>query len=139
MPGPHDDPSQPRQVADEYPLSPEEPPPEVQRPPPAPAIESGEPPRDAEADQFSLGELLGLVAVMAVLLSAISSFGRWTSLGSSPASLAKTYALVLGFGALASMIVLWFMPHVRRIVLVGWWALLVLYIVTAAAAVMMSK
>ncbi len=76
---------------------------------------------------------------MALLLSAISSLGRWTPMGNSPASLAKVYALVFGFGALASMIVLAFMPQARQIVKLGWWALLILYIVTVATAILMSQ
>ena len=107
---------------------------------PLPASGSDEPPGDSRAeDQFSLGELLGLVAVMAVLLSVISSVGRWTSMGirrpTSPPRMPRMFGLV----ALASMIVLAFIPQTRRIVKVGWWALLALYIVAAAAAVLMSS
>ncbi len=139
MPEPHDEPPQPRRTPDEYPLSPDEPPLDVEHCPPLPVIESGKPPLDAEADQFTLSELLWLVAIAAVLLSAISSIARWTAIGNSPASLATTYATVLGFGALASMVVLAWMPEARRIVKLGWWVLLGLYIVTATAAVLMNK
>ncbi len=139
MPESHDEPPQPPQSPDEYPLSPDEPLPEVERPLPVPVIDSGEPPVDADQNQFSLAELLGLVAAMAVLLSAISSIARWTALGKSPASFAATYAVVFGFVTLASMIVMAWMRQARLIVMVGWWALLGLYIVTAAAAVLMTK
>jgi hypothetical protein len=136
MPEPHDEPPQP--LPDEYPLSPDEPS-EFQRLLPAPLISSGEPPVNTEMKQFSLGELLGLATVIAVLMSAITSIARWTGTGNSPVNLVTVCAAVFGFGALASMIVLAFIPNPRRIVVVGWWALLSFYIVTAAAAVLMSK
>ena len=46
---------------------------------------------------------------------------------------------MFGFAALVSMIVLAWMPHARRIVKVAWWAVLGLYIVTAATAVLDGK
>ena len=95
MPEPNDDPQSP----DEYPLSPDEPLPQVEDSMPAQPIDSAERPIDAETNQFSLGELLGLVTVMAVLLSVIGSVARWTSLGKSPATLAAVYATVLGLVA----------------------------------------
>ena len=130
MPEPNDDPQSP----DEYPLSPDEPLPQVEDSMPAQPIDSAERPIDAETNQFSLGELLGLVTVMAVLLSVIGSFARWTTLGNSPSTLAAVYATVLGFVALVSMIVLSWIPQARRIVVVGWWALWGLYIITAVVA-----
>jgi hypothetical protein len=145
MPEPNDEPLQSPQspdeyslLPDEYPLLPDESVLDVERALP-PITEAGETPRDAETEQFSLGELLGLVAVMAVLLSTISSIARWATVGSSPAGLAKACAAVFGFGALASLIVLALIPQTRRIVTLGWWALLGLYIVSAAATVLMSK
>jgi hypothetical protein len=132
-----DDPSPQHESPEEYPLSSDEPLPAVERSL-APS-NSRASPVDAEEKQFSLGELLGLVAAMAVLLSVISSVARWTRIGRSPADLATASATVFGFGALASMIILALLPKARRIIVVGWWALLCLYIVTAAAAVLMSQ
>ena len=107
---------------------------------------SGEPPAGQpasavhrEADQFTLGELCGLVAALAVLLSLISSAAHWMAIGKAPADLAAVYATVFGVAALVSMIVLAWLPQPRRIVTVGWWALLSLYIIAAAVAVWMSK
>ena len=134
MPEPHDDPLQPSETPDEYPLAPQ-----VEPLLPAPMIEPDEPRIDSESNQFTLGELLGLVTAMVVLLSVIGSVARWTSMGTSPATFAAAYAGVLGFGALASMIALTWMPQARRIVVVGWWALWGLYVVTAIAAFLMSK
>jgi hypothetical protein len=139
MPEPHDDPLQPVQPPDECLLSPEGPPPDIERPLPIPVIESGDPPKDRVADQFTLSELLWLVAAMAVLMSVIRGIARWMTIGDSPAALAATYATVFGFAALASMIVLAWIPEARRIVTVGLWALLGLYIVTAVATVLMPK
>ncbi len=135
MPEPNDDPQSP----DEYPLSPDEPLPQVEDSMPAQPIDSAERPIDAETNQFSLGELLGLVTVIAVLLSMIGSVVRWTSLGKSPATLAAVYATVLGLVAVVSMIALSWLPQARRIAVVGWWALLALYIITAIVAVVVSK
>jgi hypothetical protein len=139
MPLSHDEPPQPPESPDEYPLSPEEPPPEVPRVLPEPVIDSGEPAKDTEANQFTLSELLWLVAIAAVLMSTISSITRWTKTGNSPASLTATYAAILGIATLASMVVLALLPPLRRIVTVGWWVLLSLYVVAAVAAVLMSQ
>jgi hypothetical protein len=138
MSEPHHQPPQPPESPDEYPLSREEPP-EIPRVLPEPVIDSSESAKDAEANQFTLSELLWLVAIAAVLMSTISSIARWTKIGNSPASLAATYAAVLGIATLASMVVLALLPPLRRIVTVGWWVLLSLYIVTAAAAVLVSQ
>ena len=126
---------EPPPPADEYPLSPDEPPP-IERRLPLPQVD---PPADAERDQFSLAELFGLVAVTAVVFSAVSSAMRWMGIKSSPGNLAAAYAMVFGFGALITMVLLAIVPPMRRIVTVGWWLLLGLYIVTAAAAVLMVK
>lgn len=137
MPEPHDGPPEP-ETPDEYRLMPDEPLPHME-PCIPPVVRPDEPPVDAETNQFTLGEPLGLVAVAAVLLSTVSSIARWTSMGDSPASLAAVYATVLGFGALVSMIALAWMPQARQIAKVGWWALLGLYVVAAVAAVLMRK
>jgi hypothetical protein len=77
--------------------------------------------------------------VATVVFSAVSCAFRWMGIKNSPANLASAYALVFGFGALVFMVVMALLPPMRRIVRVGWWILLGLYVVTAAAAVLMTK
>ena len=92
------------QGTDEYQLTPEESPPPAATFVPPRAAEPGEPPRDAQGDQFTLGELLGVVAAAAVVCSVISSIARWMSPGNTPGELAGIFAAVLGLMALAGMI-----------------------------------
>ncbi len=126
------------QVTDEYQLTPDDSPPPAATFLPPRAAEPGEP-RDAQGDQFTLGELLGVVAAAAVVCSVISSIARWMSPGSTPAELAGIFAAVLGLMALAGMILAAWFPPSRRIIIVGWWVLFGLYIVTAIAAALMTR
>lgn len=124
----------------EYPLSPEEPPPPIVKAAfPATANQPAEPPVEAESAQFSLSEMLWLVALAAVILSAISSVARWTTLGQSPGQLWAISATLLGLAALLGVVVMSWISKARPILLVGWWVLFGLYIISAATAVLMSK
>jgi hypothetical protein len=126
---------------DEFELAPDERPP-VKPPEVQPVFVEEESPASSETNedrQFSVGELIGLVTFIAVVLSVLSSIAHWMGWGQTPAGMAAVFATVLGGMSLVSMIVLAFLPHARRIVLVGWWVLLGSYIVTAAAAVLMAK
>lgn len=109
----------PSSAPDEYPLSgvpPLEPPAGVPLPecsPPAP--------RPRESFQFSLGEVFLMAMALAFLLGLLRLLPRnWAAFTAGMAAL-------LGLGALSVLKI------DRPIVLVGWWGLLVIYVLTAIA------
>ena len=138
MTDPHETPDEPLDPGDEYRLSPVEPLPLIERAMPVPAAPT-EPEFDPRENQFSIREMLGLTFFVAVVFSAISTTMRFLPQEASPARYAGNIAAVLGFGALASMVVLALIPSVRRIVTVGWWVMVAFYLLASAAAVLMTK
>ena len=138
MTEPHENHDEPSDPDDEYRLAPVEPLPEIERPlplfhePPEMEVDPGE-------YQFSIREMLGLTFFVAVVFSAISTTMRFLPQETSPARYAGNIAGVLGFGALVSLVVLGLFPTVRRIVTVGWWVLVALYLSASVAAVLMTK
>jgi hypothetical protein len=85
--------------------------------------------------QFSLLELLILMAMLAGILAVARTVGLLIPGGNTVENLAG----IMGLAALVSMIVLAIIPFSKRIVLVGWWALLGLYILTALIALFQHK
>jgi hypothetical protein len=90
---------------------------------PAPEDET-EPP--AEPFQFSLGELMGLVLFVAILLSLITSV---------PGGLAKALAALFGVAVFLSRVAMDFTAGARPIVRIGWWVALGTYLVACTVAV----
>jgi hypothetical protein len=109
----------PPSVPDEYPLS-DVPP--LERPAGVPPPEgSTPPPRPRESFQFSLGEVFLMAMALAFLLGLLRLLPRnWAAFTAGMAAL-------LGLGALSVLKI------DRPIVLVGWWGLLVIYLLTAVA------
>ena len=134
----HQTPEEPIDPGDEYRVSPNEPLPEIERAVPL-REKPAEPEFDPRENQFSIREMRGLTFFVAVVFSAISTTMRFLPPEASPARYVGNIAAVLGFGALASMVVLAAIPSVRRIVTVGWWVLVVLYLLASVAAVFMTR
>jgi hypothetical protein len=119
-------------IAPDEPLKPAEEPPkdEVDEPPVA---------ADNNDQQFTLGELLGLVGLFAVMLSIASSIARWMGWASSPASLAGVFALLFGFATLAGIFYVAAAENARPIARVALWFLIGGYILCAACAAFLPK
>jgi hypothetical protein len=121
---------------DEYPLAPS-----AGEPPPldhtfAPGCDPdqldplGPQPDDSDRLQFSQGELLLLVAGISVFLSIAATILKFLPKGSGP----QAFAGLMGFFAFACWVVMVAIAPERRIVVVGWWALIALYLVTCVVA-----
>ena len=123
---------------DAYPLAPsgELPPRPDPSPPPGVRWEpAGGEESEPERFQFSLSELLWLVAAFSFLLSFMSSVIRFL-----PGSMkAETFAGMMGFGTLLCLIVMAVFPSERRIVQVGWWTLAVLYLLACVMALIQGR
>jgi hypothetical protein len=96
-------------------------------------------PVDYEDRQFTLGEVLGLVALLAIVLSILSSIAHWMGWANSPASLAAVFALTFGIGTLGGLFYMAFASDARPIARVGLWVLLGGYILCAACAAFLPK
>ena len=104
-----------------YALAPQDQAPAGEEPsPPAPQPES--PPEGRF--QFSLAELLLLVSAVGMILGLLRGFPRpWA-------------AFLAGVGTLLSLAVLSVLKPDRAIVHLGWWAMLLVYLLTCIAAVL---
>jgi hypothetical protein len=85
-----------------------------------------------ERFQFTLSELLLLLSAASFLLSVISTVLKFVP-GGVPA---KNFAGLMGLGALVSMVLMARFPPRRAIVRVGWWTLLLLYLLACAIALL---
>jgi drug/metabolite transporter (DMT)-like permease len=107
-----------------------------------PPLPCGAPPDPAERDavnwegyQFTLSELLLLTAAVALVLSVLSSINRLLPGAITP----KVFAGLLGVGALCCLIAgIFFQPR-RPIVVVGWYVLVVLYLVACVVATLAGE
>ncbi|NQU22457.1 MAG: hypothetical protein HQ567_14365 [Candidatus Nealsonbacteria bacterium] len=90
---------------------------------------SGEPdePELPEGFQFSVGEMMMLTAVVALMMGTVGLFPGGYEI--------KNFAGVAGAGVLLGMIVLALMQNVRPIFRVGWWVMLGLYALACVAVV----
>ena len=82
--------------------------------------------------QFSLGELFLLTLVTALMLGAATSVAGGTALK------LEVLAGLIGLGLLAGMVVLGLFQLQSAAAIRLWWAMLVLYLVTCVAVVVMS-
>ena len=139
----HDTPSdsgQPADAAETFELAPEPPSAANDPSPMVPPVVAGEPPNVPENRQFSLAELLVLVALLALLLSMASSLARWMGWANSPVGLAAVFAGVFGVGTLMGMIFLAFSDYNERaIARLALWVMLGTYILCSACAAFLSK
>lgn len=74
--------------------------------------------------QFSMGEMLLLVGIVALFLGILGCFPREYSAG------------LAGLGALASMLVLILMKPTQPIVRLGWWIVLLIYAAMVVTTIM---
>lgn len=90
---------------------------------------------EAKQFQFSLFELLVLTAAVAAIFSFISTVSRFLPGGMSPAN----FAGLLGLVALVCLVVIALVPNARRIVIIGWWVLVGLYLMSCVFALTATK
>ncbi len=119
---------------EEYPLAPDDP-----SPPLGPTLPPGcdpdrllnqTPSNDADNYQFTLSELLLLVAGVSVFLSAAATVLKCFPKGATP----DNFAGMMSFAAIACWMAMILLAPKRRIVIVGWWVLLGLYFLTCVVA-----
>ena len=124
-----DDTNRSKQSDEDYPLAPSEPesaedkriwyPGKTDEPPEA------EPPQK-DRFQFSLAELLLLMAAASFFLSILGFLPEQYAI--------QNFAGLAGLGVLLSLIVLAFTKPARPIIHIGWWAMLLLYLLACVAA-----
>jgi hypothetical protein len=134
-----DDQFQLPEAPDEYKLAPKKSEPPSEPAEPVPTEVHDDPPSDYEDRQFSLGELLGLVACLSIVLSILSSIAHWMGWANSPASLAAVFALAFGIGTFFGLVYLASAESARPIARVGLWVMLGGYILCAACAAFLPK
>ena len=110
----------------DYPLAADDSAPPWQRPVNLPLVarQAEEEIPSADQWQFTLSELFLLTAVFALLLGLLKMFPREWAAG------------LAGAGALVSMIVLAVLKPTRMIVYLGWWAMLIVYLMVCLAAIL---
>ena len=84
-------------------------------------------PFDAERFQFSLAELLLLMALASLILGILGCFPRKYAAGLS------------GLGALVSMLVIAVLKPTRAIIYVAWWVILGIYLLTCIGEILTGR
>lgn len=96
--------------------------------PPAPSRDINEVITEIEKEQsrfqFSMGEMLLLVGIVALFLGILGCFPREYSAG------------LAGLGALASMLVLILLKPTQPIIRLGWWIILLIYVLMVVTTIM---
>lgn len=125
-----DSPSRPAEPGEVYPVAPPDPEVVDYEPSVYPVARRQPPESEPEEEgrfQFTLAELLLLVAVASFFLGILGLLpGAYT---------AANFAWLTGVGALLSMIALEVLKPTRTIIRLGWWAILVTYVLACVVAV----
>ena len=129
MTDPDDHERENEQAADDYPVGPSGPGLVDYQPAVYPIARdgaAGEKPSGQDRFQFSLAELLLLMAAASLVLGVLGCFPP------------KYGATLAGLGVLLSMIVLAVIKPSRAIVHVGWWVMLFVYLLTCIVAIVLG-
>jgi hypothetical protein len=101
---------------------------DVQAGEPLPPLDPGKiadlDPRHDEPMQFSMAELLGVFALVAMVLGVLAFLPRQYAAG------------IAGMVVLISLLVITVLQPVRPIVMITWWAMFVVYLMMSVAAIM---